>query len=73
MADPVGRLIGGNPATGGTIPEGSNFMLEILRALGGSGTSHNCYGIGSNDRCRDLWMNNDSHRPISYPVNKIGE
>ncbi|OLG52317.1 hypothetical protein BXO8_00470, partial [Xanthomonas oryzae pv. oryzae] len=55
MADPVGRLIGGNPATGGTIPEGSNFMLEILRALGGSGTSHNCYGIGGK-------FNSDSQR-----------
>ncbi|AOS16548.1 hypothetical protein ATY45_20690 [Xanthomonas oryzae pv. oryzae] len=33
MADPVGRLIGGNPATGGTIPEGSSLIAEILKVF----------------------------------------
>ncbi|WP_255423604.1 hemagglutinin repeat-containing protein [Xanthomonas sp. GW] len=71
IADPVGRLIGGNPATGGTIPEGSSWISEVKRALGGQGTSHNCYGSGSDSRCSQLWNGNETNRPTSYPVNKI--
>ncbi|CBA16769.1 putative hemagglutinin/hemolysin-related protein [Xanthomonas albilineans GPE PC73] len=73
IADPVGRLIGGNPATGGTIPDGSSFIAEMMRALGGRGTSHNCYGAGSNDRCSKLWQDVNSGKPISYQINKTGE
>ncbi|RBJ36563.1 hemagglutinin repeat-containing protein, partial [Xanthomonas oryzae] len=65
MADPVGRLIGGNPATGGTIPEGSSLIAEILKVLGGEATVHNCYGASANRACRDLWggkFNSDSQR-----------
>jgi len=68
MADPVGRFIGGNSPTGGTIPEGSSSLQEMLRALGGQGTSHNCYGIGGNSRCPDLWKDTPLSAPISVPV-----
>ncbi|RBL28070.1 hypothetical protein BRN31_16345, partial [Xanthomonas oryzae pv. oryzae] len=71
MADPVGRLIGGNPATGGTIPEGSSLIAEILKVLGGEATVHNCYGASANRACRDLWGGKDYFIPISYPVNKM--
>ncbi|WP_241846819.1 hemagglutinin repeat-containing protein [Xanthomonas oryzae] len=73
MADPVGRLIGGNPATGGTIPEGSSIIAEMMRALLGlSSTSHNCYGSGGNSkRCADLWSNSPFEIPKSTPVNII--
>nr|WP_230596815.1 hemagglutinin repeat-containing protein [Xanthomonas albilineans] len=73
MADPVGRLIGGNPATGGVIPDESSLISEIFKVLGGDATVHNCYGAAANRACRDLWGRNDSGMPISYPINKIDE
>ena len=45
VADPIGRLIGLNPATGGTVPDGNTLLWEMLRAATGQPiTSHNCYG-----------------------------
>ena len=66
QADFVGYLVGGNPATGGTIPPESSFMQETLRIMGGVDTVHSCYGNGSDD-CRKLW--GDS-LPVLLPVKK---
>ena len=54
FADPVGTLIGGNPGTGGTIPIGSNILIETIRALGGENTVHNCYNSASK-ACQQFW------------------
>jgi len=48
--DFIGRILGGNAGTGGTIPEGSSVLEEAIRTLGGAATVHNCYGAG-NDKC----------------------
>ena len=65
MADPVGSWIGGNPPTGGSIPEGSTLFNERYRAIQGvPQTSHNCYGAGPFG-CRPLWS--DSPAPILMP------
>ena len=46
VADPVGRLIGGNPPTGGTIPQGSGVLKEMVRAVTGhENTAHNLYFV----------------------------
>jgi filamentous hemagglutinin len=46
VADPVGTYIGGNLATGGSIPSDSNLYLEMLRAaIGQANTSHNLYRV----------------------------
>jgi filamentous hemagglutinin len=55
IADMVGRIIGGNPGTGGTIPEGSSEVQEAIHVLGGETTVHNCYGISKNPNCFDFW------------------
>ena len=65
QADFVGYLVGGNPATGGTIPEGSSFMQETLRILGGANTAHSCYGSPDSSRCTSLW---DNALPIYKPA-----
>lgn len=70
MADPVGRFIGGNSPTGGTIPEGSTWLKEVINALGGQNTSHNCYGSSDADRCHQLWQNSN-FSPISKPINGL--
>lgn len=48
--DFIGRVLGNNPGTGGTIPEGSSVLEEVIRTMGGTATVHNCYGAG-NDNC----------------------
>ncbi|MBB1073424.1 hemagglutinin repeat-containing protein [Rhodoferax sp. 4810] len=54
-ADPVGTIIGGNPATGGTIPEGSTKMTEMIRAATGQEyTTHNCYQSTA-PNCQAFW------------------
>ncbi|MCL1860059.1 MAG: adhesin, partial [Proteobacteria bacterium] len=64
-ADPVGLLIGGNPATGGTIPNGSNVLWEMIwAATGQENTSHNSYGNGRKDS-KQYW--NDG-LPVLVPV-----
>ena len=46
VADPVCGIVGWNDATGGTIPMGSNPVLERLRAATGQeNTSHNLYFV----------------------------
>ena len=46
VADPIGGIVGWNDATGGTIPMGSNPVLERLRAATGQeNTSHNLYFV----------------------------
>jgi len=69
-ADPVGGyfVVGNNPGTGGTIPEGSNSMKEAINALGGDFTVHNCYGNSTNDECRKFWNDSLGNRPQSKPV-----
>ncbi len=48
--DFIGRILGGNAGTGGTIPPGSSALEEVIRTMGGAATVHNCYGAG-NDKC----------------------
>jgi filamentous hemagglutinin len=55
MADPVGRFIGNNPGTGGTIPIESSWIKEVMNVLGGEVTAHNCYGRSSNPNCSNFW------------------
>ncbi len=64
FADPVGRLIGNNPGTGGTIPEGSSTLVEAIRVLGGEITVHNCYGKSENDACRERWNDSPNNQPV---------
>jgi filamentous hemagglutinin len=64
QADFVGYLLGGNPATGGTIPEDSSFMKETMRVLGGANTVHSCYMNGGVD-CEKLW---GGTTPLLTPV-----
>jgi filamentous hemagglutinin len=69
IADPVGGWIGKNPATGGTIPEGSSVANERYRAATGQeNTSHNCYGsIDARAGCGAFWLITPS---VSLPINK---
>lgn len=55
VADPISRLIGGNPATGGTLPDGMNLMTAWIQSVIGIDTPHNCYGKDSNFNCRQYW------------------
>lgn len=55
IADPISRYIGGNPATGGVIPENSSYIRELFNALIGKDTAHNCYGNSDSDTCASLW------------------
>lgn len=65
--DPVGRLVGGNPATGGTIPQDSNIAKEVIKVFGGETTVHNCYGAGQGD-CEKLWSDFEGGKPVLKPV-----
>ena len=67
VADLVGRLLGGNPTTGGTIPKGSSFAKEVVNVLGGENTAHNCYGAGS-EGCKKFWSGSPNNQPILQPV-----
>jgi len=69
-ADPVGSwpVVGNNAGTGGTIPQGSNILLEQLRAVTGQeNTVHNCYGSG-NVKCKPFWGDNETRKPIAKPA-----
>jgi filamentous hemagglutinin len=69
IADPIGVLIGGNPATGGSIPEGSSMLQEMLRAATGQDvTSHNCYGKSHDLTCQNFWKDSLTQHPISQPA-----
>lgn len=52
--DFVGRILGRNPSTGGSIPEGSSFLQETLNIFDGAHTVHSCYGLGA-DKCFTRW------------------
>jgi len=47
--DLVGRVIGGNPATHSTRPEGSNSFLEWVKIKYAKESVHNCYGGAGSD------------------------
>jgi filamentous hemagglutinin len=70
IADPVGTLVGNNPATGGTIPDGSSWLGQALKASTlQPNTSHNCYGNGGGaSACGDLWRNSPNNQPVSVIV-----
>ncbi|WP_343133214.1 hemagglutinin repeat-containing protein [Dyella sp. M7H15-1] len=69
IADPVGRFIGGNPATGGTIPDGSSSLWEMIRAgTGQKDTSHNCYGASKDAACGNFWQDFPTLMPMSMPA-----
>ena len=64
--DFIGRILGGNAGTGGTIPEGSSVLEEALRTMGGAATVHNCYGAGR-EGCSKRF-GDDSVAPQLVPV-----
>jgi hypothetical protein len=64
--DLIGRILGGNAGTGGTIPEGSSVLEEAIRTLGGAATVHNCYGTGKAE-CSDRF-GKDYVAPPLVPV-----
>lgn len=69
-ADPVGSwpVVGNNAGTGGTIPQGSNILLEQLRAVAGQeNTVHNCYG-GRNPNCDSFWNDSPTNKPEAKPA-----
>jgi filamentous hemagglutinin len=68
LADPVGTIIGGNPATGGTIPAGSSWLQEAIKAITGQPvTSHNSYGDGKPDSGK-LWEDMQNNKPVSVII-----
>jgi filamentous hemagglutinin len=72
--DLIGRVLGGNAGTGGTIPESSSALEEAVRTLGGAATVHNCYGAGKVE-CSDRFGTNyvaPSLTPVS-PTNAVGK
>jgi filamentous hemagglutinin len=64
--DFIGRILGGNAGTGGTIPEGSSVIEEAIRTIGGTATVHNCYGAGRPE-CGDRF-GKDYASPTLVPV-----
>lgn len=68
-ADPVGRLIGGNFSTGGTIPENSSWFKEIMKVMGGEHTVHNCYGHGGSS-CKPIWRDMPTLEPETIYLKK---
>jgi hypothetical protein len=64
--DFIGRILGGNAGTGGTIPEGSSVLEEVIKTMGGNSTVHNNYGDGKNQKgIDDYW---DCAKPVLQPV-----
>lgn len=55
IADPIARYIGGNPATGGVIPEGMSILKAWIESVIGIDSPHNCYGKDSNFNCKQYW------------------
>lgn len=53
--DFVGRILGNNPSTGGTIPEESSVAGEVLNTFTKKNTVHNCYANSTEENCRKLW------------------
>ncbi|MFO1257375.1 MAG: hypothetical protein U1E78_03010 [Gammaproteobacteria bacterium] len=63
FADPVGTWIGGNPATGGALPEGMSVGKARVEALYGDTTVHNCYGKPSREACEKFRENREDRFP----------
>ncbi len=65
--DLIGRLLGGNAGTGGSIPEGSSVLQEVIRTMGGESTVHNNYGDGrlGSTGIDDYW---GGVKPVLQPV-----
>ncbi len=64
--DFVGRILGGNAGTGGTIPPGSSVLEEVMKTMGGSSTVHNNYGQGQDQKgIDDYW---GGIKPVLQPV-----
>lgn len=64
--DFVGRILGGNAGTGGTIPPGSSVIEEMVKTMGGNSTVHNNYGDGQNEKgIKDYW---NGVKPVLQPV-----
>lgn len=69
LSDPVGRFVGGNPSTGGTIPEESNNLWEAIRAVTGqANTVHNCYGSSVSIVCKKFWADSPNAKPVLKSV-----
>lgn len=69
--DTVGRLIGRNPVTGGTTPEGSSGLWQGIRVLlGVPNTPHNCYALAPAG-CGELWADSPGKRSWPVPINQI--
>lgn len=67
MDDFVGRLIGGNEATYGNRPAGSNMIKEWLNMFGAAPTVHGCYGnTGTDSSCTSTYG-----KPITVNVPAI--
>jgi filamentous hemagglutinin len=67
-ADPVGGLIGWNPSTGGTIPDGSSPGNEAFNAVTMQPTTvHNCYGLGPT-QCQQFWQDSPKKQPQLLPA-----
>ena len=64
--DFIGRILGGNAGTGGTIPLGSGALQEVISTMGGAATVHNCYGAGRAE-CTDRF-GKDNVTPPLVPV-----
>ena len=77
VADPVGQMVGGNPPTGGTIPEGSSSLKEMWRAgTGQENTTHNCYGSSREDACRAMWKDTGGfpvYKSVPTPAANSGD
>ena len=65
--DFIGRILSGNAGTGGTIPEGSSVLQEVIRTMGGDSTVHNNYGDGrpGSTGIEDYW---GGVKPVLQPV-----
>ncbi len=64
--DFIGRILGGNAGTGGTIPPGSSVLEEVIKTMGGSSTVHNNYGQGQDQKgIDDYW---GGVKPVLQPV-----
>jgi filamentous hemagglutinin len=71
--DFVGRVLGGNPGTGGNIPTGSNPVLEFIKMMGGESTVHNCYGTPIRQGCdsyKEPPINLIPVKPITLPIDR---
>ena len=67
VADPVGRFVGNNNPTGGTVQSNTSILWEMFRAATGQdgGTSHNSYGDAPKTGLDNFW---GGVKPVPQPV-----